>query len=418
MKRLDVYLSTHAVGDLAMVAANERGRLVGTLAEAEHRLYFEYDARFLASPLWLSPFKLPPEPGLHEHRDLAFGPLFGLFDDSLPDGWGLLLMDRYFRRQGGAPETVSPLDRLAYLGARTMGALCYYPPADTEAVDGSVFDLHDLAQDAYLVLEGKSEDVLPQLMKAGGSPGGARPKVLVGVRGDCMVSGADALPAGYTGWIVKFHSRQDAVDDGRVEYAYAEMARAAGIDMPDTRLFVTSQAEAFFGVERFDREGSQRHHVHTFGNLIHANFRIPGCDYEMLMRVTRVLTKNADDVVAAFRLMVFNILAHNRDDHVKNVAFMLRPGGEWRLAPAYDLTFSHGPGGEHTMTVAGEGRRPGLAQIQAIADGADIPLRKARTIIDEVSAAVAEWQRFGRTAGIAPRRIKQIQDALSICRLA
>ena len=120
MKRLDVYLTTNTATDPSSPDENERGRLVGTLVEVEHRVYFEYDARFLEDPLWLSPFKLPPEPGLHEHRDLAFGPLFGLFDDSLPDGWGLLLMDRHFRGQGVALETVSPLDRLAYLGTRTM----------------------------------------------------------------------------------------------------------------------------------------------------------------------------------------------------------------------------------------------------------------------------------------------------------
>jgi len=413
MKRLDVYLRTSDETSPEMGVEDERGRLVGTLAEADQRVYFEYDARFLEDPLWLSPFKLPPDPGLHEHRDLAFGPLFGLFDDSLPDGWGLLLMDRHFRRQGVVPDTVSPLDRLAYLGTRTMGALTYYPPAEAEEVDASVFDLHDLAHEAYLVLDGKNEDVLPQLLKAGGSPGGARPKVLVGVRGDRMVSGADALPPGYTGWMVKFHSRQDAVDDGRIEYAYSEMARAAGIDMPPARLFFTQQGEAFFGVERFDRNNNQRYHVHTFGNLIHANFRVPSCDYKMLMHVARVLTRNADDVASAFRLMVFNILAHNRDDHVKNFAFILSPTGDWRLAPAYDLTFAHGPGGEHTMTVAGEGRRPGLEQIRHIADEADIAQAQVRDIIAEVSAAVADWPRFARAAEIAPTRVRQIKDELA-----
>jgi len=412
MKRLDVYLSTHAIPGSGSRDESERGRLVGTLAEVERRIYFEYDGGFLEDPLWLSPFKLPPEPGLHEHRDLAFGPLFGLFDDSLPDGWGLLLMDRHFRRQGIALETVSPLDRLAYLGTRTMGALTYHPPAVTEAVDDSVFDLHDLAREALLVLEGKSEDVLPQLRKAGGSPGGARPKVLVGLRGETMVSGEDTLPEGHTGWMVKFHSGRDAQDEGRIEYAYSEMARAAGIEMPPTRLFVTRQGEAFFGVERFDRDGNRRKHVHTFGNLIHANFRVPSCDYEMWMRVTQVLTKNAVDVSAAFRRMVFNILAHNRDDHVKNFAFMLSPEGDWRLAPAYDLTFSHGPGGEHSMTVAGEGRCPGLDRIHQIADAAEIPAQQARGIIEEVTAAVGDWPGFGDAAGISRERSRQILRAL------
>lgn len=406
MKKLDVYLAENDRPD--------RGRLVGTLAESERRLYFEYAADFLDDPLWLSPFKLPPEPGLHEHRDLAFGPLFGLFDDSLPDGWGLLLMDRHFRREAVALDAVSPLDRLAYLGRRTMGALTYYPPAEIGELDRSILDLHAMAREAYLVLEGKGEDVLPQLLRAGGSPGGARPKVLVGVCGDHMVSGEDELPEGYTGWIVKFPASEDASEDGRIEYAYSEMARAAGVKMPQTRLFVTTHKDAFFGVKRFDRQGNERRHVHTLGNLIHANFRVPSCDYEMLLRVTRILTKHQSDALRVFRLMVFNILAHNRDDHVKNFAFILAPEGDWRFAPAYDLTFAAGPGGEHTMTVAGEGQRPTLAHVLSIADGAGIEKTQARAIVDEVRAAVADWTRFADAAGMAAREARRIEKHFDV----
>ncbi|MBT3297274.1 MAG: type II toxin-antitoxin system HipA family toxin [Lentisphaerae bacterium] len=406
MKKLDVYLATSD--------ASDRGRLVGTLAASERRLFFEYDADFLDDPLWLSPFKLPPERGLHEHRDLAFGPLFGLFDDSLPDGWGLLLMDRYFRRQGVLLDGVSPLDRLAYLGRRTMGALTYYPPAEIEESDRSALDLHDMAREAYQVLEGKGEEVLPQLLRAGGSPGGARPKVLVGVRGDQMISGEDDLPEGYAGWLVKFPASDGASEEGRIEYAYSEMARAAGVKMPQTSLFMTAQGDAFFGVERFDRQGNERRHVHTFGNLIHSNFRVPCCDYEMLLRVTRILTKNQSDALCAFRLMVFNILAHNRDDHVKNFAFVLGVPGDWRFAPAYDLTFAAGPGGEHTMTVAGEGRRPSLAHVLTVAQGAGIEAAQARAIVDEVAAAVADWRRFADAAGIPAREVRRIEQAFCV----
>ncbi len=409
MKKLDVYLS----GDALAGTVDSRVRLVGTLAEHERRVYFEYAEAFLKDPLWLSPFKLPPEPGLHEHRDLAFGPLFGLFDDSLPDGWGLLLMDRYLRQQGIAPETVSPLDRLAYLGARTMGALIYHPPADTETGSRESLDLHEMAREASRVLAGKGEDVLPQLLQAGGSPGGARPKVLVSVKGEHMRSGESRIPDGYQGWIVKFPAREDAPDTGRIEYAYAGMARAAGIHIPPTRLFTTTQGDAFFGVQRFDRIGGERRHVHTFGNLIHANFRIPGCDYATLLRVTRILTKCQIDCVAAFRIMVFNILAHNRDDHVKNVAFILTPEGDWHLAPAYDLTFSAGPGGEHSMTVAGEGKHPTLAHILQVARESGITGRQARQIVDEVSDAIADWTRLANTAGIAPSQTKRIQQVMT-----
>ncbi len=400
MKKLAVHLSTDT----------NQHRLVGELAESGRKIYFEYNPEFLNDPLWLSPFKLPPEPGLHEHRDLTFGPLFGLFDDSLPDGWGLLLMDRYFRKQGIPPETLSPLDRLAYMGTRTMGALTYHPSAQTDDKQDAALDLHKLAGDAYRVLEGTATEILPQLRIAGGSPGGARPKVLIGLKDDSMISGADTLPEGYTGWIVKFPSNQDDVDDGRVEYAYSNMAKAAGLHMPATRLFTTSEDEAFFGVERFDRQENRRLHVQTFGNLIHSNFRIPGCDYEQLMKITRVLTKNQTDVNAAFRLMVFNILAHNRDDHVKNFSFMLTARNEWRLTPAYDLTFTQGPGGEHTMTVAGEGRAPGRAHILRIAEGAGISEKLAVEIIDEVASALSEWERFAEEAGVSKKTVMRISS--------
>jgi serine/threonine-protein kinase HipA len=389
MKKLDVYFT----------AAPEENRRIGELAEVNRKIYFEYDSDFLKNPLWLSPFKLPPEPGLHEHRDLSFGPLFGLFDDSLPDGWGLLLMDRHFRQQGIPPETVSSLDRLAYMGTRAMGALTYHPPAPTDNGQDAALDLHNLAQNAYAVLEGTADEVLPQLRIAGGSPGGARPKVLIGLKDHSIISGADTLPDGYTGWIIKFPSKQDAVDDGRIEYAYSNMAKAAGLNMPTTRLFTTPAGDAFFGVERFDRKQNRRFHVQTFGNLIHSNFRVPGCDYEQLLKTTRVLTKNQTDVNAAFRQMVFNILTHNRDDHVKNFSFMLNEHNEWRLTPAYDLTFAHGPGGEHTMTVAGEGR-PDRPHIMRVAENAGIAKTRANEIIDEVASARSDWLRFADEAGV------------------
>lgn len=402
MKKLNVYL-TSGPGEQ---------RLVGQLAEVERRIYFEYDADFLRDPLWLSPFKLPPQPGLHEHRDLAFGPIFGLFDDSLPDGWGLLLMDRHFRRQGVALDTISVLDRLAYLGGRTMGALTYYPPSRQEGLDHELLDLHGMAKEAGLVMAGKSERILPQLLRAGGSPGGARPKVLVGLRGDEMISGEDELPAGYAAWMVKFHANSEADDDGRIEYAYAQMAQAAGIVMPATRLFVTKEGGGFFGVARFDRDRNRRYHVHTFGNMIQANFRIPGCDYEQLLRVTRVLTKNQAQVEAAFRQMVFNILAHNRDDHVKNFAFILDSKGAWQTSPAYDLTFTPGPGGEHTMTVAGEGRAPGREHIMRLAEGAGISRLKASVIVKQVAGIVDQWPEFAHDAGVCKKNSGRIDDVL------
>jgi serine/threonine-protein kinase HipA len=368
----------------------------GTLAEADGKVFFEYDAEFLATGLNLSPIRLPFEAGLQEHRDREFGPIWGLFDDSLPDGWGLLLMDRHFRNIGQRLAEIGPLDRLAWLGSRTMGALTYDPPVDRPTSNESPFDLHELASESRQILTGQTTEVLPQLLQAGGSPGGARPKVLVGwnPETDEMIAGQDDLPEGFEHWIVKFAAKEDDPDSGATEYEYSQMAREAGITMPPTRLFETSQGERFFGCKRFDRgPGNRRFHVHTFGNLIHSNFRIPSADYLDLLRATRMLTQNHQDVLAAYRLAAFNVLTHNRDDHVKNFSYRLNDEtGLWELAPAYDLTRSEGPGGEHSMTILGEGRNPTADHLLALAEKADIPHHQATEIIQQVQAAVQNGQ--------------------------
>lgn len=385
---------------------------VGTLAEERGRVYFEYEPTFLASGWNLSPLRLPFEAALFEHRDLEFGPLPGLFDDSLPDGWGLLLMDRHFRSLGKRPAEIGPLERLAWLGTRTMGALTYHPPQRGEDRGPDDIDLGELARQSQAILAGDAADVLPQLLRAGGSPGGARPKVLVGVRGKRLVSGADDPPAGFEPWLVKFPAKKDMADAGPVEYAYALMAGAAGIDIPPTRLFKTGDGGRFFGVKRFDRDGNRRFHVHTFGNLIQSNFRVPSADYADLFKAAALLTRDHRDVVAVLRRMTFNVLAHNRDDHVKNFAFRFDDArNEWRLSPAYDLVYAAGPGGEHTLALAGEGKNPGRAHIVRLAEQAGVARSRVATVIEEVRAAVNRWGEFAAEAGVSKAGMREIASS-------
>jgi serine/threonine-protein kinase HipA len=229
------------------------------------------------------------------------------------------------------------------------------------------------------------------------------------VRKDRLLSGEDDLPEDFEHWIVKFAAKKDLPNAGPVEYAYALMAAAAGIEMPPTRLFEPSAGERFFGVRRFDRYGNRRFHVHTFGNLIQANFRIPSADYADLLKAASVLTRDHQDVLRAFRRMVFNVSAHNRDDHVKNFAFIMdSASGDWRLAPAYDLSYAPGPGGEHTMTLLGEGRRPGRAHILRLAEQAGVAKPQADAIIDEVRSAVARWKGFAARAGVSKTGSREI----------
>lgn len=389
---------------------------VGILAAQGQKNFFEYDPSWLQRNLELSPFILPAKPGLIEHKQLKFGAIFGLFDDSLPDGWGLLLMDRYFHSLGLDPASVSSLDRLLYLGRSTMGALTYHPPTVHDKPDNAILNLHEIASQSRQIFAGAEVEILPLLLRAGGSPGGARPKVLIGYNAQdrIIISGDDDLPPGYTPWIVKFSSREDARDAGPVEYAYSLMAVAAGVVMPETRLFTTNQKDVFFGVKRFDRGAeNQRYHIQTFGNLIQANFRIPSCDYSDLLKVTSTLTRNHADILQAFRLMLFNVLSHNRDDHCKNFSFILdHITGQWSLSPAYDLTFSSGPGGEHSTTIAGEGSAPSYCHFKKLAENFNLSLKEIDQMIVDVSEATQQWLKFADTAGVSGKRAENIAARL------
>jgi serine/threonine-protein kinase HipA len=316
---------------------------------------------------------------------------------------------------------IAPLDRLAFLGTRAMGALTYHPPTDPEEGFGAAIELDEMAEQAERLLEGSAEEVLPELLRAGGSPGGARPKVLVGFREEdgAMVSGAGPLPAGFQAMLVKFGARTDAVDAGTVELAYSRMAAAAGIRVPPARLFSTPGGGRYFAAERFDRPGGERRHVHTLAGLLHADFRIPSLDYEAYLRATLLLTRDHTEVVEAFRRMVFNVLACNRDDHARNFAFLMEPDGTWRHTPAYDLTFSTGPGGEHTMSVAGEGRAPDRRHFASLAAKVSISPQVRDAIFEQVHAAVGEWSAFAAEAGVddgligdVDRRLTQIGAAI------
>lgn len=387
---------------------------VGTLASDRGRIYFEYSPRFLADPLPLSPFKLPVRPGVFEHADREFAEVFGVFDDSLPDSWGRLLMDREFKRKGRSRSAISVLDRLAYIGTRGMGALTYHPALPGGESGPPELDLAVLAREAERVLEGDAADVLPALSLAGGSPGGARPKVLVGVREDGrMIAGTAELPAGYTHFLIKFGSRQDGPHAGGIEAAYASMAAEAGLELPRTRVFESAEGDRWFGAERFDRRGGSRLHMHSLGGLLHASHRVSSMDYEGFLRATLALTRDQRQLDEAFRRMAFNVVAHNRDDHVKNISFLMSMDGTWKLAPAYDLVFSEGPGRQHTMDVAGEAERPGDRDMLRVAGICDVDPRSARAMIERVRDAVAQWPRFAKAAGVPADSARQIRELLN-----
>lgn len=388
---------------------------VGTLALQDRRIYFEYASSFLDRGLQLSPIHLPLRAGIHQGAPEPPGGLPGVFADSLPDGWGLLLMDRAFRQRGISRESLTPLDRLAFLGGRAMGALAYHPPIEKEARATTPIDLDDVAEQAQRVLEGRAGEVQASLLRAGTVAAGDRPKVVIGYReaDGAMVAGDDKLPAGYRPYIVKFDARGDAADGGVVELAYARMAAAAGIRMPPSRVFATPGGGRYFGAERFDRPGGEQRHVHSLAGLLGADVRFPSLDYEAYLRATLHLTRDHQEVVEAFRRMVFNLLACNRDDHARNFAFLMEPDGTWRLTPAYDLTYSTGPGGEHTMSIAGEGRAPGRAHLADLAKKMSIAPAAMGAIVEQVDAAMREWPSLAAETGVAELMMLEVSERMA-----
>ncbi len=391
-------------------------RPAGTIAETpECEIFFEYAPEWLRSGFPLSPFFLPLTPGLKREDTLVFEGLFGIFDDSIPDGWGRLLMDRFFRSKSTLPESLSPLDRLSYVGDLGVGAIRYHPviPGVTSAAAG-VMNLSHVAEQAERIVAGSPEEALPALYSGNGSFGGSRPKVYVAFNPTSgqMSSEIVASGPGFEQWLVKFRSQEDSEDAGCVEEAYAQMARAAGVAMPPTKLFATSIGR-FFGIQRFDRgQAGARIYMHTFGGMVHSDFRHPNRDYQEFLSVVFDLTKDFRQVEQAFLRAAFNVLAHNRDDHVKNHAFLASPRGEWTLSPGYDITHSNGVNGEHNMTVAGSGN-PGAGDLLKLATSAGIKRPKAKDIIASVAATIRRWPEFAENAGVSETSSRRVSASLA-----
>lgn len=394
---------------------------VGGLAMRGRRVYFEYDRDFITKGMDISPLRLPLRAGVQSFDDTLFEGLPGVLNDSLPDGWGRLLFDRLMRTQGILPAEITPLDRLAHVGVHGLGALVFEPDHSTEQ-RGDDISLDRLNAQAQAVLDGRLEDTLSRLIALNGSSAGARPKALISVNDsrDHLIHGTlprdnTPWPQGYTPWIVKFPNSHDGLDAGAIEYVYALMAKDAGLSMPDVHLFPARKGAGYFAIKRFDRVGSKRYHMHTACGLLHSDFRTPSLDYEDLIALTGHVTRDMREVEKLYRLAVFNVLAHNRDDHSKNFSYLMDSTGNWTLSPAYDLTFSSGPGGEHSTLVMGKGRSPGTAQLLTLAEEAKIKKTRALEIIDTTTASLSNWPALAKQYGISHTNsqfIKQKMDQL------
>jgi len=385
---------------------------VGRLAMRERKIYFEYGGAFIKNGLEISPFHLPLRSGLASFDYGLFEGLPGVFNDSLPDGWGRLLFDRFARSQGILPADITPLERLAHVGLHGMGALVYEPDHSGHEAGDAAISLDRVAEQAREILDGTADDVLQELLALNGSSAGARPKALIGLDStrQNIVHGMHDLACGYESWIVKFSNAQDDADGGAIEYVYALMAKEAGITVPDVHLFPAAHGAGYFTIKRFDRDGKKRFHMHTACGLLHSDFRTPCLDYEDLIALTSQLTRDIREVEKMYRLAVFNVLAHNRDDHAKNFSFLMDSEGQWTVSPAYDLTFSSGPGGEQSTMVMGEGRNPGVEHLLKLGEAAKITKPRISQIIEQTKAALGLWPVLAKEYGVSAAKNRLVTD--------
>ena len=356
--------------------------------------YFEWTDEARNAHLNLSPLSMPltsavwastADPRLPQE----YSGLPGMLNDALPDGWGLYLMDKALTRLAIRQEFISPALRLAYLGERAWGALTFRPVIE-DAPDETM-TLDRLGAEIEATIEGHIDDVSNELLRAGSSPQGARPKVMVDLsdNGNTARVTGGAAREGFNSWLIKFAARDEPADAPIVEQAYMKIARSVRLDVMDSTLMNINGKPAF-ATRRFDRAGNSRHFCHTLGGLLHYSHRASGLDYVNLAEVMGALSVPKASYVQAYRRAVFNAALSVRDDHAKNFAFMVNQAQQWDISPAYDLTYMEGPGGYHTMTFAGGASQdPTHNDLLRLATHYQVETAEASHIVEEILEAAA-----------------------------
>ncbi|MDO5623931.1 MAG: type II toxin-antitoxin system HipA family toxin [Pseudomonadota bacterium] len=405
---------------------------LGTLALAGGALLFEYTPEAVARGIEPSPLRAPlPRPGaapvaITGPRHTQGLPAF--IADALPDGWGMLLMDRAFRKAGRDPRSVSVLERLAVVGESALGALAFEPADPLPEGTSGTLSLAALAREVQAVLADDAGDTpvqqLQRLLQVGGSPQGARPKALLRWQADHTRFAMSKDGAAGEPWLIKFPAQGEHAEVCAVEELYARLARAGGMSMPASRHFALAGRHAAFGVRRFDRVPHPAPDLMNTGEevrvpmlslaaLLDADYRLPALDYSTVLLATARLTGDYRETLKAFGRCVFNVLTHNRDDHAKNFAYLLGADGRWRLSPAFDLTFSHGPGGEHSTSIAGEGRTPGRRELLQVAREGGVKPKDAEHVIDHWLTALQPAPELLADLPIRAATLRQMREALT-----
>lgn len=394
------------------------GTLVSSTAITGRPLIaFEYSDEAKRRRLELSAYMLSLD-GPKLRRDFPVhqmglpGPVY----DSLPDGWGMLLMDRLFKRRGLNPARIGPLERLTYIGTHAMGAMSFEPVASEMPGLREDISLAQLSTEVRDVLHGEGGAFLERLLQIGGSPQGARPKVLLyrepgsGVFSTVMSPGLEA-------WLIKFPAGREHPEVCAIEAVYSECLRRCGIETSEVMYFDLPEGQAAFASKRFDCQGDMRVPMQSLAAFTGADFRTPGSlDYTNFLRATQLCTNDMREKAIAFRRAAFNVVFNNRDDHPKNFAYIMSPVGEWRLAPAYDVTFCEGPGGYHQMDVMGEAleiRREALLRLgQQEAELSAGDVADSIGQICEVAGAFAATAQSMFPGRITPDTLRTIQSRI------
>lgn len=403
---------------------------VGVLAQNRQGVFFQYDESYLSRFGNLSPFTLQGDVRLQQAPKEPHQGIHGVFGDSLPDGWGLLLQDRVFRQQGIIPAQVTAMDRLAFVGQQGMGALSFTPVSELSLDQRSDVDLESLGLEAQTLfdlslsdeLDGSTQQVLATLV-AVGSSGGARPKAQIYMPSGDATQCRTYAQSGDEAWLVKFTSKNLALghEEGLCEAVYLEMAELAKCQPPIWQLIeapASSGAKAWLALKRFDylpaHEKAGRLHMHSACGLLDADFRSPSLDYSDLIKASRQLCKSPAAGQLQFRRAMFNLFAANQDDHSKNWGFLQDDDSSWQLAPFYDVTFSPHPFNEHATAFAGYGKAPPLKVMQKLAASAGFAnWNEAQQCIQEVVDAISQFRPLAEQLGVSKTTVLAIEKTLA-----
>ena len=415
------------------------GTRIGIIHQDVAKAYasFEYDKDYIKSGIEVSPLRMPLAGNIYEFPGMTGEPFYGmpgLVADSLPDRFGNAVIEQWLMSLGKSLSDFTAIDRLCYTGKRGMGALEYVPAsADIKEIDDTInvkemvkFASDILANREEISLKANNDLTYAQLVQVGSSAGGARAKAVIAWNEETneVRSGQTQLGPGYDYWLMKFdnvakngdHGLLDKPEYTLIEYAYYLMAREAGITMNECRIY-ESEGDHHFMTKRFDRMDGRKLHMQSLGALAHISYQEPGaCGYELAAMYMKEIGISYKEIEQFYRRMVFNCLAVNQYDHVKNISFIMDRSGKWTLSPAYDITFSYNPTNKwlraHQMTINGKTLGIGLSDLLEAGDKMGIKRRRCKDIISEVETAISGFSVIAEKVHIKEKTYEHINSII------